>query len=95
MEIKKTKIMKHATAYAMKRCKLGYITKEQLCFILSEDEEKNIETITKFAKEQKSNIIEVWFRESNNWGEIKFYKIYNYYNTITEEQFDTMNIYKK
>lgn len=92
---KEQKIIKHATAFAMHRCKLGYITKEQLSFILSEDEEKNLEIITTFAKKQKCDIVEIWYREDIKWDEIKFYKIYNFYNNINEEQFANLDIYKK
>lgn len=95
MKVKKEqKVAKFATAFGMARTKLGYIVKEQTMFILSDDEEINLAAVTAFAKQNKCNIVEVWFREDNNWGEIKFYKTYNFYSTITSETFDKLDIYK-
>lgn len=92
---KEQRVVKCAQAFGMARTKLGYIVKEQLSFVLSDDEERNVRTVTDFAKEYGCNIVEVWYREDNNWGEVKFYKTYNFYSTLAAETFEKLDIYKK
>lgn len=91
----KSKVVKFARAFAMHRCKLGLVVEEQLLFALTDDEEKTYELIRNFAEEHKCEVVEVWYREDTRWDECKFYKTYNFYPTLTDEQFNRMDIYAK
>lgn len=93
MKTKKTSVVKFARAFAMRRCRLGLVVEEQLIFSLTEDEAKNYETVKEFAQEHNCEVVEVWYREATNWGECKFYKTYNFYPTLTEEQFNRLDMY--
>lgn len=77
-----------AYAIGMARTAIGYIRKETLYFALTDDNARNKQIIDEFAKKHKCNIVEVWYRNDNEWGTIIPYKIYSYLHNIDEETFD-------
>ena len=87
--------VRFARAFAMRRCKLGLIVEEQLVFSLKEDEQKNYDVVKEFAERQKCDVVEVWYREDDNWDECKHYKTYAFYPTLNGAKFDTLDIYGK
>ena len=93
--MKEAKALKFGMAFGMARAKLGYIVKEQLTFVITDDEERNRQIVADFAKQHKCNIVEVWFRTDDNWNEFTFYKMYNFYSTLPTETIDKLDIYKK
>lgn len=88
------KTVKFAKAFGMKRCKLGYITVETLVFALTEDEPKNEERMAEFAKANKCDLVEVWYREDEKWDEAVFHKTYTFHTTRTESSFSALDIYR-
>jgi hypothetical protein len=87
------KPVKCARAFGMVRTKLGYITKEELLFTLSDDSKKNDETIAEFAKKHGCVMVEVWYRNDNDWDKVIPYKIYNYHHTIDGDTLGRISIY--
>ena len=68
-----------ADAFGMVRTPMGYITKEKLVFIITEDKKKTKKTLDNFAKEHNLDMIEVWYRLDDAWQETKFYGRYDYF----------------
>lgn len=87
------KPIKCARAFGMVRTKLGYITKEELTFTLSDDSAKNKQTIDEFAKKHGCIMVEVWYRNDNDWDNVKFYKFFNYHDTINGDTLEKISIY--
>jgi TusA-related sulfurtransferase len=69
-------------AIGMVRTALGYVKKETLIFILTDDSKATKKLVDEFAKEHGCNIVEVWYRNDNEWDKVIPYKIYNYLPTI-------------
>lgn len=82
------KPVKCATAFGMVRTALGYITKGTLVFVLSEDNAKNKKEIDEFAKKYGCHLVEVWYRNDNEWGTLIPYKTYTYLHNIDGETFE-------
>ena len=81
----KNKVIKMGYAFAMVRTGIGYLKKECLIFCITDDAKKTKKTIDDFAKRQGAALVEVWYREDNNWGEIKPYKTYSYIKQTIDE----------
>jgi len=93
--MKETKSVKMAFAFGMARTKLGYYTKEELVFSLSDDESKNEEKVSEFAKKHECRIVEVWYREDTAWDKVKFHKLYNFLpEQITGNELDGISKYR-
>ena len=84
---------KLARACGMVRTKLGYVTKEELIFILSDDKAKNDKTICDFAKRHGCIMVEVWYRNDNEWDTVIPYKIYDYRSNIDGDTLERISIY--
>lgn len=82
------KPIKCATAFGMVRTALGYITKEKLIFSLSDDSARNKKTVDDFAKKYGCHLVEVWYRNDNEWGTLIPYKTYTYLHNIDGETFE-------
>lgn len=87
------KPIKCARAFGMVRTKLGYITKEELTFTLSDDSAKNKQTIDEFAKKHGCIMVEVWYRNDNEWDTVIPYKIYDYRTKIDGDTLERISIY--
>ena len=80
-----------AKAFGMYRSAMGYITKETLAFVLTDDTRKNKKIIDDFAKKNNLTLVEVWYRWDNDWDKVMHYKTYTYLPTITGEQLDKLS----
>lgn len=87
------KPIKCARAFGMVRTKLGYVTKEEMIFTLSDDSKKNDKTIAEFAKKHGCVMVEVWYRNDNDWDNVIPYKVYSYHNNINGETLNRLSIY--
>ena len=79
---KETKPVKIAYAIGMARTALGYIRKEAMIFSLTDDSKATKKLVDKFAKDHDLTIVEVWYRNDNEWDTVIPYKIYSYLPTI-------------
>lgn len=84
------KPVKCAYAFGMVRTALGYVKKETLIFTLTDDSEANKKLIDEFAKKHGFAIVEVWYRNDNEWDKVIPYNIYNYLPTIDGDKLDVL-----
>lgn len=87
------KPVKTAVAFGMVRTALGYITKEQMYFVLTDDNKRNKKTVDDFAKRNGCTLVEVWYRNDNAWDKVIPYKAYSYHHTIGGDTFEKLSIY--
>ncbi len=82
-----------AYAFGMVRTALGYVTKEELSFVLSDDNKRNKKAVDDFAKEHGCIMVEVWYRNDNEWDKVMPYKTYTYFNTIDSDTLKRLSKY--
>lgn len=87
------KPFKLGKAFGMVRTKLGYITKEQLSFVISDDNARTKQTIDDFAKKYGCSIVEVWYNNDNDFDKFIYYKTFTYFPTLDSDTFKKLSIY--
>lgn len=76
---KKADYSKHAVAIGMARAGVGFVAKEELGFVLSENSRENKKIIERFAAKHGCDLVEVWKRKEDKWDELELYKVYTCY----------------
>jgi hypothetical protein len=84
------KPVKFAYAIGMVRTALGYVRKETLIFTLTDDSKATKKLVDEFAAEYGCAIVEVWYRNDNEWDKVIPYKIYSYLPTIDGDKLDKL-----
>jgi ribosomal protein L10 len=84
------KPIKCATAIGMVRTALGYVRKETLIFTLTDDSKATKKLVDEFAKKHSLHIVEVWYRNDNEWDKVIPYKVYSYLPTVDGDKLNKL-----